>query len=91
MKMIVTAVIAVGVLSAGTPAIAKSTKVNAQVVERDASGHATKVSVDGQVYAVCTPAVTDSCINPRQAGLNFGHTPLNQWPGQPAGNKDPGH
>lgn len=91
MKKIVTAAIAACILCVGGSAVAKPARSNAQVVERDAKGHPAKVSIDGQVYAVCTATVTDSCINPRQAGLNFGHAPLNKWPGQPAGNKDPGH
>lgn len=61
-----------------------STMANAEVTERDAKGHATKVKVEGQEYAVCVGAVVDSCINPRQAGLNFGNTPLDHWPGKPA-------
>lgn len=57
------------------------------VIERDARGRATKVSVEGKEYVVCTPVVTDSCINPRQAGLNFGNVPLDHWPGKPASEK----
>ncbi len=55
-----------------------------EIVERDSRGRPTRVRVDGQVYVVCTPVVTDACINPRQAGLNFGNWPLDHWPGQPA-------
>lgn len=56
----------------------------AEVVERDAKGHATKVSIDGKEYAVCSATVTDSCIQPRAAGLNWGNTPIDYWPGKPA-------
>lgn len=56
----------------------------AEVVERDARGHATMVSVEGQQYKVCSATVTDSCIQPRQAGLNWGNTPIDYWPGKPA-------
>ncbi|MXO59174.1 hypothetical protein GRI89_06430 [Altererythrobacter salegens] len=58
--------------------------VNAKVVERDSKGKATKVEVNGKVYAVCSGTVQDECINPRQAGLNFGNEPLDHWPGKPA-------
>lgn len=58
--------------------------VKAEVVERDAKGHATKVKVGETIYAVCTPESQDGCINPREAGLNFGSTPLDHWPGEPA-------
>lgn len=56
----------------------------ATIIERDSRGRATKVSVEGREYVVCTPVATDSCINPRQAGLNFGNVPLDHWPGKPA-------
>lgn len=51
-----------------------------EIVERDSRGRAASVRIDGQVYKVCSAQVTDSCINPRQAGLNFGNQPLNRWP-----------
>ena len=60
----------------------------ADVVERDASGKATKISIEGKTYAVCTPQMQDDCINPREAGLNFGNVPINYWPGQPASEID---
>lgn len=66
---------------AGPPVLAQGVK--ATVVERDARGRATKVEVEGQVYTVCTSDNSDSCINPREAGLNFGNTPINRWPGRP--------
>lgn len=80
-------ILAAAVLAAtvASPVIAQSTaRVNATVVERDARGRATKVSVEGRVYEVCRPGVEDACINPREAGLNFGNVPLTYWPGRPA-------
>jgi hypothetical protein len=35
-------------------------------------------------YPICQGAVQDSCINPREAGKNFGNRPLKHWPGKPA-------
>ncbi|MGX7951800.1 hypothetical protein ACWPM1_04460 [Tsuneonella sp. HG249] len=35
-------------------------------------------------YPLCSATVTDSCINPREAGKNYGNRPLNYWPGRPA-------
>jgi hypothetical protein len=35
-------------------------------------------------YPVCSTSVTDSCVNPREAGKNYGNRPLNYWPGRPA-------
>jgi hypothetical protein len=41
-------------------------------------------------YPVCRGAVQDSCINPREAGLNYGNRPLDHWPGEPASEIDTG-
>lgn len=38
----------------------------------------------GGEYPLCSATVTDSCINPREAGKNWGNRPLNYWPGRPA-------
>lgn len=35
-------------------------------------------------YPPCRGDMQDSCINPREAGLNYGNRPLNYWPGKPA-------
>ena len=72
------------------PAVAQSgsSDTKAEVVERDAKGQATRVSIGGATYDVCSPAKQDDCINPREAGLNFGNVPLDHWPGQPASQMD---
>ncbi|QVM85878.1 hypothetical protein [Novosphingobium decolorationis] len=41
---------------------------------------AAKVRVEGKVYDVCRGEATDGCINPREAGLNFGNRPLDHYP-----------
>jgi hypothetical protein len=56
----------------------------AEVLERDESGKATRIRVQGFEYAVCGEGQTDGCINPREAGLDFGGVPIDYWPGQPA-------
>jgi hypothetical protein len=35
-------------------------------------------------YPLCRGNIQDECINPREAGKNFGNRPLKYWPGQPA-------
>ena len=35
-------------------------------------------------YPLCTDGRTDNCINPREAGKNFGNVPLDYCPGEPA-------
>ena len=83
MRSIVVAALLAATL--GAPALAQtSSGTTASVVERDGRGRATKVSVDGRTYEVCRQGMTDGCINPREAGLNFGNVPLDRWPGRPA-------
>lgn len=59
-------------------------KPKAEVVQRDANGRATVVRVEGVEYKVCTAQGQDGCINPREAGLDFGSVPIDHWPGKPA-------
>jgi hypothetical protein len=95
MKKTITLALAAALLAAGGTAVAQSsdsststsTNSKPQVVEKDAKGHPTKISIDGQVYPVCTATMTDGCVNPRQAGLKMGNAPMNNWPGHPASEK----
>ncbi len=93
MKRLIAAAATAGLLlSATTPVMAadNAAKINAKVIERNAKGRAISVEIDGTVYAVCDGTVTDNCINPRQAGLNWGNVPLDHWPGHPASSKTAG-
>lgn len=56
----------------------------ATVVSKGANGRAQTVMLNGKEYTVCGGDVTDGCINPREAGLNFGNRALDYWPGKPA-------
>lgn len=58
------------------------------VVETDETGRATKVRIGETDYDVCVREGQDSCINPRDAGLDFGTRELNYWPGKPASEID---
>ena len=55
-----------------------------EVVKKSASSRAQTVMLSGKEYQVCSGDVTDNCINPRAAGLNFGNRALDYWPGKPA-------
>jgi hypothetical protein len=82
-----TIVLALAAAGLALPATAQQThapKPKAEVVQRDEKGRATVVKVDGVEYKVCTPQAQDGCINPREAGLDFGSVPLDHWPGKPA-------
>lgn len=35
-------------------------------------------------YPICKGKIQDECVNPREAGLNYGNRPLKYWPGHPA-------
>lgn len=35
-------------------------------------------------YPPCRGDMQDSCVNPREAGLDYGNRPLGYWPGRPA-------
>lgn len=90
-RFIVFSATAAALLVAGTSAdaaarkgAAQSSKPNVEVTQRDASGHATAVRIEGQEYQLCSKTVTDSCINPHDAGFNWGNTELSYWPGKPA-------
>ena len=69
---------------AAAPPPPEPPKLKADVIERDTQGRAIKIRVDGQVYEVCRDGKTDGCINPRDAGLDFGSVPLDHGPGKPA-------
>lgn len=56
----------------------------ATVVDKGPKGKAQTVMLNGKEYQVCGGDVTDNCINPREAGLNFGNRALDYWPGKPA-------
>jgi hypothetical protein len=55
-----------------------------EILQRGPGGRATVVRVNGQDYDVCSKVREDGCINPYQAGLKWGHQPMNHWPGRPA-------
>ena len=56
----------------------------AVVLKRDEDGRATRIRVGEFEYDVCQEGRQDGCINPREAGLDFGGVPIDYWPGQPA-------
>lgn len=90
MKKFFAAVVATGVaISTGSFAMANHhaegmDKAKMEVVEKNARGQATKVKMGERVYDVCMSDAQDSCINPREAGLNWGNRALSYWPGKPA-------
>ena len=84
--------IGLAVLATGFPAMAQEPEAEpkeaaqprVEVVARDDAGKATRVSVDGREYALCSDTVQDSCISPCSAGFDWGKVELDHWPGQTA-------
>jgi len=89
MKPLVLALSVVSFATVAAPALAEHHEApKAEVVERDAGGKPTKVKIGDKVYDLCVSDKQDSCINPRDAGLDFGTRELNYWPGKPASEFD---
>ena len=82
--LVMTALFGLAAASAEPTPAPEPPKPKAEVIERNDKGQATRIRVDGQVYEVCRDGKTDGCINPRDAGLDFGSVPLDHWPGRPA-------
>jgi len=87
-KLVTIALFGLAAIAAAPPP-PEPPKPKAEVIERNDKGQATKIRVDGQVYEVCLDGKTDGCINPRDAGLDFGSVPLDHWPGRPASEGKP--
>jgi hypothetical protein len=73
------------VAALAAPAFAEDDpKPKVEVIARDANGKATRVKIGEFEYALCSKTVTDGCINPRDAGFDWGGVELDYWPGKPA-------
>jgi hypothetical protein len=59
-------------------------KPKAEIIAYDADGKPDRVRVDGYEYKLCKGGQTDSCINPQDAGFDWGGRELTYWPGRPA-------
>lgn len=79
------ALLAVPVLAQDEPAPPPDEEnPTAVVLKRDENGRATRIRVGEFEYDVCSEGREDGCINPREAGLDFGGVPIDYWPGEPA-------
>ena len=90
MKMFAAIAATGALLGLAAPALADHhmTSAGFEIVETNERGQVTKVSKDGKTYDVCMAEDQDGCINPREAGLDWGNRPLDYWPGQPASTMD---
>ena len=59
-------------------------KPKVEVVSVGPDGKPDVVKVDGYTMKVCKGDVTDGCINPQDAGFDWGGKEIDYWPGKPA-------
>ena len=80
-------------VACASPALAQDEQQSAEqpkveVVKRGPDGKAQVVRIDGFEVAVCQGDQKDGCINPRDAGQDFGSKEIDYWPGKPASEID---
>ena len=63
-------------------------KPKAEVIAWDADGKPDRVRIDGYEYKLCKGGQTDSCINPQDAGFDWGGREIKYWSGRPASEID---
>src|SRR5687768_7396063 len=88
-----TACLVAGALAAPGPALAQSEpqaepKPKAEVIAWDEDGRPDRVRIDDYEYKLCKGGQTDSCINPQDAGFDWGGKEIHYWPGRPASEID---
>jgi hypothetical protein len=59
-----------------------------EIIAWDTDGKPDRVRVDGYEYKLCKGGQTDSCINPQDAGFDWGGREIKYWPGRPASEID---
>ena len=59
-------------------------KPKVEVVSAGPDGKPDVVKVDGYTMKVCKGDVQDGCINPQDAGFDWGGKEIDYWPGKPA-------
>lgn len=88
MRMSFTRISVLAMSTIVVPATVLAVEPEAEVVERNDQGRATKVKVGEEVYDVCSPGKPDGCINPRDVGIDEGRRAIDYWPGKPASEKN---
>ena len=76
--------------SLAVPVVARAQeeKPKVEVLEVGENGQPTKVKIGDREVYVCNEERQDSCVNPRDAGFDFGNRELTYWPGKPASQID---
>ncbi len=84
MRLAVIALLAFAAAPVAAQEGATDEKPKAEVIAWDADGKPDRVRVDGFEYKLCKGGQTDSCINPQDAGFDWGGREIKYWPGRPA-------
>lgn len=83
-----TAIFIAAVLTASSPAAASDDpseqKPKAEIVGYDEDGTPAVVRIEGYEYKLCKGGQSDGCINPQDAGFDWGGKEITYWPGRPA-------
>ena len=70
--------------TSGMGAMGTTTSAGMPRFVRGEVAQAAPAATPGAEYPPCRGELQDGCVNPREAGLNYGNRPLNYWPGRPA-------
>ena len=88
MRLAAIALLAFAAAPAAAQEGATDEKPKAEVIAWDAEGKPDRVRIDGYEYNLCKGGQTDSCINPQDAGFDWGGREIKYWPGRPASEID---
>ena len=88
MKMAVIALLALVAAPVAAQDETQAEKPQAEIIAWDADGKPDRVRIDGYEYKLCKGGQTDSCINPQDAGFDWGGREIHYWPGRPASEID---
>jgi hypothetical protein len=87
-------IVGVAAFSLAIPAFAQDEaapaeeKPKVEVVSLGEDGKPDVVRIDGFEMKVCKGDVKDGCINPQDAGFDWGGMEIDYWPGRPASEID---
>ena len=88
MKVAVIALLALAAAPVAAQSETEADEPKAEIIAWDADGKPDRVRIDGYEYTLCKGGQTDSCINPQDAGFDWGGREIKYWPGRPASEID---
>ena len=70
-----------GSMASNTGTTASTNMGNMRFVRNEVAQATPGAAAPKSEYPPCRGDMQDSCVNPREAGLNYGNRPLQQYPG----------